>query len=52
MGELLLANVTLVGLLSAMQAHVYVERALLGKALVADAALIGSHPCVCYHVFY
>lgn len=49
-GELLLADVALVGLLPAVQAHVHVEGALLGEALVADAALVGSHACVGHHV--
>lgn len=50
-GELLLADVALIGLLPTVQPHVDVEGALLGEALVADAALVGPHPCVCHHVF-
>ncbi|KAL6463937.1 hypothetical protein MHYP_G00283280 [Metynnis hypsauchen] len=50
-GELLLADVALVGLLAAVQPHVDVERALLGEALVADAALVGADACVRDHVF-
>lgn len=50
-GELLLADVALVGLLSTVQAHVDVERALLGEAFVADAALVCSDACMCNHVF-
>lgn len=49
-GELLFADVALVGLLPTMQAHVNVEGALLGEALVADTALVCSHSCVCHHV--
>lgn len=50
-GELLLADVALVGLLAAVQAHVDVERALLREALVADATLVRSHAGVRDHVF-
>lgn len=49
-GELLFADVALVGLLPAVEAHVHVERALLGEALVADTTLVGPHSCVCHHV--
>lgn len=49
-GELLLADVALVGLLAAVQAHVHVERALLREAFVADAALVGAHARVGHHV--
>lgn len=51
MRELLLADVALIGLLSTVQPHVDVEGALLGEAFVADAALVGTHPCVSDHVF-
>lgn len=49
-GELLFADVALIGLLPPVEAHVHVERALLGEALVADAALVCPHSCVCHHV--
>lgn len=49
-GELLFADVALVGLLPAVEAHVHVERALLGEALVADAALVRPHSRVRHHV--
>lgn len=49
-GELLFADVALVGLLPPVEAHVHVERALLGEALVADATLVRPHACVCHHV--
>lgn len=50
-GELLLADVALVGLLPAVETHVHIQGALLGEALVADAALVGPHASVCHHVF-
>lgn len=50
-GELLLADIALVGLLPAVQAHVHIQGALLGEALVADAALVGPHAGVRHHVF-
>lgn len=49
-GELLLADVALIGLLAAVQAHVDVEGALLGESLVTDAALVGTHARVRHHV--
>lgn len=49
--KLLLAHVALVRLLPAMQAHVHVEGTLLGEALVADTALVGTDACVRHHVF-
>lgn len=49
-GELLFADVALIGLLPPVEAHVHIERALLGEALVADAALVCPHSCVCHHV--
>lgn len=49
-GELLFADVALIGLLPPVEAHVHVERALLGEAFVADAALVCPHSCVCHHV--
>lgn len=50
-GELLLADVALVGLLPAVETHVHIKGALLGEALVADTALVGPHASVCHHVF-
>lgn len=50
-GELLLADVALVGLLPAVEAHVHIKGALLGEALVADTALVRPHTSVCHHVF-
>lgn len=49
-GELLFADVALIGLLAPVEAHVHVEGALLGEALVADATLVRPHSRVCYHV--
>lgn len=49
-GELLFADVALVGLLPPVEAHVHVERALLSEALVADTTLVRPHSCVCHHV--
>lgn len=49
-GELLFADVALVGLLPPVEAHVHVQRALLGEALVADTTLVGPHSRVCHHV--
>lgn len=49
-GELLFADVALIGLLPAVQAHVHVEGTLLGEALVADATLVRSHAGVRHHV--
>lgn len=49
-GELLFADVALIGLLPAVQAHVHIEGTLLGEALVADATLVRSHSCVRHHV--
>lgn len=49
-GELLFADVALIGLLPPVEAHVHVERALLSEALVADATLVRPHPCVGHHV--
>lgn len=51
MRELLLADVTLIGLLSTVQPHVDIEGALLCEAFVADAALVGTHASVRDHVF-
>lgn len=50
MGELLFADVAFIGLLPPVEAHVHIERALLGEALVADATLVRPHSCVCHHV--
>lgn len=49
-GELLFADVALIGLLAPVEAHVHIEGALLGEALVADATLVRPHSCVCHHV--
>lgn len=49
-GELLFADIALIGLLPPVEAHVHVERALLGEALVADTTLVCPHSCVCHHV--
>lgn len=49
-GELLFADVALVGLLPSVETHVHIERALLGEALVADTTLVRPHSCVCHHV--
>lgn len=49
-GELLFADVALIGLLAPMESHVHIEGALLGEALVADATLVRPHSCVCHHV--
>lgn len=51
MGELLFADVALVGLLTTVKPHVDVEGALLGKTLVADTTLVGSYTSVRHHVF-
>lgn len=50
-GELLLADIALIGLLPSVQTHVHIQGALLGEALVADAALVGPHTGVRHHVF-
>lgn len=50
-GEFLLADVALVGLLPAVEAHVHIKGALLGEALVADTALVCPHASVRHHVF-